>query len=214
MPQHYVELGPSEIIAERPFTDPVDSLKDLDILQYMLDRLGYILERPGAVPEQPRPYLFFAPEADNRYHRIAVAKLKMLMACDSLQVVGFCGRKRPEADRRQVDAIDEQLIAEFPQHPYLLSYSTMQLTSGNACNLVLFSKRQGLAHWSKGDTHAQAVEMSPQYYTRIRLHNALLPGGLRSKNQLILLRTKYFDYKEDTIWAAIRDLEPPQNRFI
>ena len=53
MPQHYVQLGPSEIIAERPFTDPVDSLQDLDILQYMLDRLGHMLDRPGVVPAWP-----------------------------------------------------------------------------------------------------------------------------------------------------------------
>jgi hypothetical protein len=205
----FVPLGPAEVISERPFTDPVDTLQDLDVLQYMLLRLSQIVGPAQTIPARPRPLVLFAQEPENRYHRIALARLAPLRRNKNLHVVGFCGHKRPQADRRLVDAIDEQLIAQFMRFPYLLSYSTLQLDSGDCCNLVLFSKRQGLAHWAKGETHAQAVALSPDYYRRIRLHNALLPEGLPAYQQLSLLYTKYIDYEGESTWAAVRGLPSP-----
>jgi hypothetical protein len=206
MLQEYIQLDAVEILADRPFTDPVDSLQDVATLQYMIERLGQIMLQPGVVPEHPRPFVLFATEAEDRYHRMAISQLEPLLTSDHLYVVGFFGKRRLEADRGPVNGIDEELITEFPQHPHLLAYSTMQLPCGNSCNLVLFSKPQGLAHWAKSVTHTRAVALSPAYYSHIRLHNAMLPGGAKSYNQLTLLRTKYFDFSDDTTWAAIREL--------
>lgn len=206
MSMNYIQLNPADIVVEYPFTDPVDSVQDVATLEYMLKRLYEFVSLPNGVPEWSRPFVFYLSEPDERYHRVAIAQVRELLICDNLTVVGFCGQKRPEAERGPVDTIDEALIAEFPQHPYLLSYSTLQLASGNSCNLVLFNKPQGLAHWAKGTTHAQAIALAPAYYSSVRLHNAVLPGGLLAGHTLTLLRTKYFAYGGDTPWMAVREL--------
>jgi len=206
MSNGYVQLEPSEMVEERPFTDPIESMQDLAILQYMLEKLRRLVSQPDGIPVWPRPFISFAPEPGERYHRITISRQSKLREGSQLTVVGFCGHKRPGIDRTTVDALDEALIAQFPQHPFLLSYSTMQLEGGNSRNLVLFDKPQGLAHWLMSETHAQAVEISPGYYTCIRLHNAILPGGLMSGSELTLLRTKYYDYQGDKTWWAVREL--------
>ena len=209
MSRQNVYLGPSEIVEGRPFTNPESSLQDVATLQYMADKLGYLLHLLESIIDRSRSALLYLQEVGRRYHRVAVSQPEALLSGQTgLSVVGFCGHKRPGVDRGPIDAVDEVLIAEFAQHPHLLSYSTLQLESGNSCNLVLFSRPQGVTHWATSAKHAQAVALSPDYYLTIRLHNAILPGGLRSGNRLILTRTKYYDYAHEPIWWAVRELEP------
>jgi len=124
-------------------------------------------------------------------------------------VVGFFGKKQPQADYSLVDPMDEQLVEEFLEYPDLLTYNTFQKLDGEFCNLVLFSRLQGLGHWAMGTTHAKAVEISPSYYTSIRLHTTFLPGGFLSDQGLTLHRTKYFSYEGESVWAAVREFQPP-----
>lgn len=200
-----IQLSPSEIVAGRPFTIPEGSIADIAVLQYMVDTLRRILKQPQAIPDHPRPLVLSLEEVGGRIHRIALAQPEVLYEVAELTVVGFCGQKRPTTDRKPVDAVDELLISEFPQHKHLLSYSTLQLECGNCCNLVLFDHPQGLNHWAMSKTHVQAVKLSPDYYTVVRLHNANLPGGLMSNNKLILTRTKYFDFQDNPPWRAVRE---------
>ena len=206
MSKEYVHLDPLEMIEERPFTNPVDSMQDLATLEYMLERLCEVLKQPQGIPAWPRPFILYLREADNRFHRITIAKLETLLTSDHLMVVGFCGQKRLGADRGPLDAVDEELIAEFPHHPHLLSYSTLQLECGNSCNLVLFDNPKGLKHWATGEKHAYAITLAPGYYATVRLHNAVLPGGLMSGNKLSLMRTKYYDYQDNPFWWAVREM--------
>lgn len=200
-----VHLGSSEIVAGRPFTNPEGSAFDLTVLQYMVETVCRILREPQVIPNQPRPFVLCLNEVGGRSHRIALSRPEALLKLDDLTVVGFCGQRRRGVDREPLDAVDEELIAEFPQHDALLSYSTLQLESGDSCNLVLFSQPQGISHWASSDRHALAVHMAPRCYTVIRLHNAILPGGIRPENKLVLIRTKYFDFQEEPLWQAVRD---------
>jgi hypothetical protein len=201
-----VQLTPFEFVAGRPFTIPEASRVDLAILQYMVETLCRILIQPQAIPPEPRPLLLFLEEIGGRLHRIALSKPELLLKPDDLTVVGFCGQKRQGVDRAPIDAADEELLNELPQYVHLLSYSTLQLECGNACNLVLFNHPQGVYHWAASEKHTQAVNLSPSYYTVIRLHNAILPGGVMSNNRLVLLRTKYYDFQDDPPWQAIREI--------
>jgi hypothetical protein len=191
------------------FTNPEASRYDLTILQYMAETLCRIMMKPEAIPNQPRPYVLFLEEIGGRFHRIALSRPELLRQPIDLTVVGFCGKKRPGVDRQPVDAVDDELIEEMPEHLHLLSYSTLQLESLNTVNLVIFSEPQGLSHWAASEKHALAVSMAPDYYTVIRLHNALLPGGLASHNRLVLLRTKYYDFLDKTPWRATREFQAP-----
>ena len=201
----HLQLTPSETVAGRPFTIPENSTADLAILQYMAETLCRILMQPQAIPPEPRPLLLFLEEIGGRLHRIALSKPELLLTPDDLTVVGFCGQKRLGVDRAPLDAVDEELLKEFSQYIHLLSYSTLQLESGNSCNLVLFNHPQGVYHWAASDKHTQAVTLSPSYYTVIRLHNAILPGGIMSNNRLVLLRTKYYDFQDNPPWQAVRE---------
>jgi hypothetical protein len=208
MSSKYVRLSRTEIVPGRPFTNPAGSREDIGTLQDMAEKLRQLLGRPETIPAQPRPFVLYLSEAGGRRHRIALSKPEALLTGNDLTVVGFCGRKWPGADRAPLDAVDAELITEFSQHPHLLSYSSLELGNGNWCNLVLFSHPRGLLHWATSARHAYAVrELSPAYYMVIRLHNAILPGGLMSGKPLILLRTKYYDYQDKPPWLAVRELQ-------
>jgi hypothetical protein len=177
----------------------------------MTEALCRVMVQTQNFPDLPRPYILFFEETGGRFHRICLSQPEQLLLAGELAVVGFCGKKRPGVDRGPLDAIDDKLIEEIPGHKHLLSYSTLQLESYNTVNLVLFDHPQGADHWSTSKEHAQAVRMSPNYYTVIRLHNAILPGGLLANNRLVLLRTKYYDFQTEPVWQAIREFPNQQH---
>jgi hypothetical protein len=193
-----IQLQPKEIFPGRLFVNPEASAYDLSVLQYMVDTLYRVMKQEQAIPNQPRPHILFFEELGGRFQRVCLSQPEQLLNPGDLTVVGFCGKKRPGVERGPIDAVDDKLIEELPQHPHLLSYSTLQLESRNTVNLVLFNQPQGPEHWSASGQHVLAVSMSPHYYTVIRLHNALLPGGLMTETPLRLLRTKYYDFQADT----------------
>lgn len=204
----YIRLDWSDIVPDRPFTNPDHNAGDLAHLQYMVERLRGLLSQAQIIPARPRPYVLHLEEAGGRRHRIALARPEELVICPELAVVGFCGTRWPDADRAPLDAVDAELLAEFMQHSYLLSYSSLEVEDGNWRNLVLFSHAQGIGHWAISLKHAQAAQvLAPSYYQNIRLHNGVLPGGLMSDHDLILTRTKYYDYQDQPLWWAVRELQ-------
>jgi hypothetical protein len=130
-----------------------------------------------------------------------------LLAARALAVVGFCGQKRADLSPslvQEMDKVDSALIGELTAQPYLLSYSSMELPDGNWANLVMMRSMEGIEHWRTSPRHGAAViELAPHYYRSIRLHNALLVGGLATP-RLTLLRTKYYDYRDGQCWMAMR----------
>lgn len=204
----FTRLGWSDVLPDRPFTNPDQNTEDLLHLQYMVGRLRQLLSQPELIPAQPRPYVLFLEESGGRRHRIALTRPEELFILTELAVVGFCGTRWPEADRNPLDAVDAELLNEFMEHPHLLSYSSLEVEDGNWRNLVLFSHPQGIGHWAISMRHVYAAqELSPGYYRHIRLHNGLLPGGLLSGSEIVLTRTKYYDYQDQPLWWAVRELQ-------
>lgn len=204
----FTRLDWSDILPDRPFTNPDQNTEDLLHLQYMAGKLRQLLSQPEFIPVQPRPYVLFLEESGGRRHRIAITRPEELLVLTELVVVGFCGTKWPEADRSALDAADAELLNEFMQHPHLLSYSSLEIEGGNWRNLVLFSHPQGIGHWAVSMKHAYAAqELSPGYYRHIRLHNGVLSGGLLSGSEIVLIRTKYYDYQDQPLWWAVRELQ-------
>lgn len=200
----YISLRPTEVVPGRPFTNLAHTDQDITHLEYILSRLRQVLNQLSL--ERPQPYLFYLAEAAGRQHRLFLQNAPYLQGSCDLIAVGFCGQRRPVADRSPLETADAEISQELPQNPYLLSYNSLELADGNWCNLVLFSQAQGLAYWLRGAKHEQAArELSPQFYYSIRLHKAILPGGLFSGHPLTLQRTKYYDYKGKVTWGAIRE---------
>lgn len=207
MSNQLIRLGPSEAIEGRPFTCPAHSLADAGALQAMAETMRQHIGVTAPIPaEQPDPLIIYLEESGRRLHRLVLVNPAALRRPGDLTVVGFCGQKRPGIDRDILIELDRELIAELAGFSDLLSYSTLELADGDACNLVLFSRPQGIQHWARSQKHAQAVQMSPDFYETIRLHQGRLPGGLMSTSSLVLLRTKYFDYRGQPAWRAVRDL--------
>jgi hypothetical protein len=137
-------------------------------------------------------------------HRMVIRDRAALAANAELTVVGFFGEQRGKVNPALLHDIDTELIQEFLQHRYVLSYSSLELADGNWGNLVILQHTGGIEHWRASQRHAYAArELAPLYYARIRLHNGILPCGLASPH-LILTSTKYYDFEGD-VWQAIRE---------
>ena len=86
--------------------------------------------------------------------------------------------------------------------------ANLELVKGAYGNLILFSSAQGPINWRENPVHHRAVEISPQNYWEIRLHQGTLSGRLLDGGELHLRQTKYIDYSEPEIWRAVRRLPP------
>ncbi|HEX6385697.1 MAG TPA: hypothetical protein VF177_13585 [Anaerolineae bacterium] len=200
---HVIALGHSDIISERPFTHPSHTAADLSILRYMVDQLCLILEYPHMFADLPQPLWLQQPSA----HRLVIIQPDRLKVLGQLTVVGFFGQKRPDADPSLTDEFDNILIAEFPGHPDLLSYSTLALDGGNFGNLVLFAHPEAKQQWSRSNAHAQAAgKLAPNYYASVRIYNGFLPDGVKESKTLQVSRVKYFDYQNSPLWQAVRTM--------
>ena len=205
--ENVVQLSPTDILAERPFTHPQYIPHDLATLRYMARQLCLTLENPHRVPDIPQTILFNQPGQNSWIHRLVLANPCHFQPAELLHVVGFFGQSRSEADIELAQEFDLTLMQEIPQHSGLISYSTMRLQDGNYANLVLFVSEAAQMAWSRSEAHAKAVyDLSPGFYHSIRIYNGRLPQGVQQNDQLILHKARYFDYDQQPMWRGVRTL--------
>lgn len=202
-----VQLARNERVAARPFTSPSYIVDDQATLCYMAGQVCVLMEYPYLSAEPPHIVLFNRPDKSSWFHRIVLAEPDTLRQTQLLTIVGFFGRKRADADIKYAHEFDRILVAEIPQHPGLLSYSTMALENDNYANLVIFTAETARDHWSTSRAHAQAVnKLSPNYYLTVTIYNAFLPNGIHHHHDLTLIRAKYYDYQSQPPWQAVREI--------
>jgi hypothetical protein len=210
-PANPIRLGPLDAASGRPFTAPEHSHADLATLEYIRARLRHTLaawDAPLDQPDQSEVHVQYVYDEHQRMHRMVIRDHAALASNSELAVVGFFGEQRGRANPALLQDIDTELIQEFLQHRYVLSYSSLELADGNWGNLVILQHAEGIEHWRASQRHAYAArELAPQFYARIRLHNGLLPNGLASA-RLILTSTKYYDFEGQDQWRAIREGMP------
>jgi hypothetical protein len=81
----------------------------------------------------------------------------------------------------------------------------LELADGNWANLVIMQHAEGIQRWRTSQKHAYvARKFAPLFYSGIRIHNGVLPRGLTSP-RLVLLNTKYYDFRGGRLWRAVRD---------
>lgn len=205
----YLRLGPSEPAAGRPFADPAHTTADVAAVRTMAARLRALLAQTPALPDHPRPLVVEGREPDGRQHRVVLGDVPRLGADSDLAFVGFFATKRPGLDHAPLTATDDELILEFPTHPGILSYSSLEFADGNWGNLIVVDPPEAKEHWRTSEKHAWAArELAPRHYSVIRLHNGWFPGGLRSGSEPVVARTKYYDFQGPAPWRAERDLGP------
>jgi hypothetical protein len=198
-------LGIDERIETRPFTDPENSLEDLETMRYMAHQLTDNYDDPVVCDFGPGKKPICQSDPSGRHFRIYYVQADLLFRLKNLTVVGFFGHKRPRADIRPLIQADKKFEDEFHHHPGLLSLSTVRLSNGDFGNLVLFTDPEAKDNWNYSKLHYETVSrVSPPYYKTIRLNNAVLPEGLENPENLQLIRVKYLDYQTEPHWRGVR----------
>ena len=206
-----IRLHPTDVLQNRPFTHPKHIVGDVNSLRYMVDQLCMFMEAPNLDQDRSPPIVVHQPPRDQWTYRLVIVRPDELRAERQLTFVGFLGQRREDADHDVAREFDRALVAEIPDYPGLLSYSTMALISGNYSNLVLFTDPSAKQQWSRSQAHAQAVNrLAPDYYLSVRLYNGVLPRGIHASRDLRLERIKYYDYRDDPWWHGVREF--PEGR--
>ena len=202
-----IQLGADEVPVGRAFTHPDRTRADLVALHEMAVALRRLLRAP--LPARPRPLTLDAGAPGGRQHRVIVCDDRLLRAAAAPGLVGFFAEKRPGLDHTPLTETDDLLVLEFPAHPGILSYSSLELADGNWGNLIVLDPPEARDHWRTSDRHADAAtELAPRHYQAVRLHHGHFPGGLLAASGPVLVRTKYYDYRGPTPWRAERPLAP------
>ncbi|MEM9773962.1 MAG: hypothetical protein AAF902_05245 [Chloroflexota bacterium] len=204
-----MQLGPKEVMLDRPFTHPAYADIDSRQICYMLMRLSQIV---NSITATKNPNLF-APEShelfesDGRHHRIIPIRPKLLVDASSLCIVGFFGQRNLSSDGESIASRDKMLFSEMRKHKGLLSYSSLELTNGDYGNCVIFADQAAKDNWGFSQIHAEAVnDLSPLYYQSVRLYNGEITGNVYDFYRMRLTVAKYFDYSEKPVWFGVRPL--------
>ncbi len=210
-----VALEPDEVVAGHPCTGTSLYAADRGLLAYMLQDVRALarLWVDGTITVEAHEPIIWWVHGLKR--RLVPCDLERLVDGRDLEVVGFFGSRRLEAEgglgpgADPIDGLDAQLTAEFRNHPGIASYSTIEMHDGFWANLVLHSVPSDAEDWRGSGVHKGAVAMSPTLYRDVRIHNGRLPGGVESTNEVVLHRTRYWDYglvpDAEPTWTAVRE---------
>ena len=198
------DLGAFELISNRPFTHTDYIQKDRKTLIHMGRQVCMVLDTYLDLLQKGKPV--YKDEPGGRWHRFLIPRPDALQQAKHIYFVGFFGQKGENKSANYFSALDDRLIEQIPTFPEILCYSTMALTNGDFCNLVLLLDHKIKLKWREGDTHIQAVRLSPGYYRSIRINNGTISHGLRHYETLQIKKVKYFDYCENPPWKAVRNL--------
>jgi hypothetical protein len=193
-----------ELVTDRPFTHTDHIATDREVLVHMARQANVVLEKQLDTLEENET--IFIDEPDKRYHRFFVPRSKVLSQAKNIYFVGFFSHKQKGAVIGHFGDLDDRLMEQIPTYQGILSYSSMGLPDGDFGNLVLPTDEKIKSKWMHGETHNQAVALSPDYYQFVRINNGVLPEGIARPDSLRVTRVKYYDYEEEPPWKAIREL--------
>ncbi|MBW3592658.1 MAG: hypothetical protein KY396_03095 [Actinobacteria bacterium] len=207
-----IELAPDEVVEGKLFSDPIQTERDADALRMLLDheRERAQMWADGTFGPQT-DVVISETDAEGRRHLLVVPDTTALLeACDPV-VVGFFGRPRVDVDPQILFELEDELVARMGDHAPagLLSYYDVELVKGAYGNVILFAAPDGPGSWAKDPVHRRAVEISPQKYHEIRLHQGWLTGRLLDAGELRVTRTRYLDYNGPEPWRAVRRFSDP-----
>jgi hypothetical protein len=199
-------LGPTESVSGRQFTDPVHTARDADKMRAMLCRERELV---GALDRGSRSGPYVDERQENGCRRwLVIPDVEALAGAQDVTAVGFFGQAREDVDHRLVFELEREVAAAFPAYANvgLLSYYDVEVREGGYgyANLILFWTPDVPREWYTNVAHERAVEISPHHYHSIRLHKGLIRGPLFPDGDIVIERTKYFDFDGDRTWQALR----------
>ena len=203
-----IELGLDETVPGKPFADPDHTRREEAALRHLLQHERARARAWAGGNGGGTDVIIRETDGDGLRHLLVVPDTRALLDSRDMIVVGFFGRPRDDADVPLLFELEEELVSGMAAYGKggLLSYYDLELVKGAYGNLILFSSADGPINWRENPVHHRAVDISPQNYWEIRLHQGTLDGRLLDGGELRLKQTKYIDYSEPDIWRAVRRL--------
>jgi len=198
-------LGPEDVLGEKPFTDAANTLREVDVMRRML-----AYERRRAAEWGGLDGRHVIREHDDEVHRhlIVIPDARRLLESEDLTAVGFFGSPREDVDHEILFSLEEELIERMDHYGSagLLSYYDVELVKGEYGNLILFATPDVPPEWYRDQVHRRAVEVSPGHYHHVRLHKGSIRGRLLDGGDIVVERTKYFDFDTGNgTWFGLRE---------
>jgi hypothetical protein len=165
---------------------------------------------PRWLQEQPTEtsVLIREPDADGHRHWIRVPDRDALLGTRRLTVVGFFGQARSDVDQTPIHELEEAIVDTVETIPGVLSYYDVALPGDDFGNLILCASPGAPTHMHDSELHRRAVELTPRHYHSARLHVGVVPGAFLSDADLVIERTRYWDYDDNPTWFAVREFVP------
>lgn len=202
-------LGPYEAAPHRSFAHPDHVAADRAVLCLLIADFSTHL----AAAPRGAPAVCHVPDVDEWHRRIVIPKPEALDAVTTVTVVGFFGRVADAVDDEvatRIKSLGESLVGTVLETPGVLGYTTHLLVDErNYANLVLVESPEVIERWRNARLHQTAAEeWSPRYYQHVRIYR----GSIDSLDQdcttaLRLESVKYWDFRCDPVWHAIRSLQ-------
>lgn len=158
-------------------------------------------------PTDSTGYLLREPDPNGRRHWIRIPDCAALRAAPRLTVVGFFGQARDTVDHTPIDELEAGIVETLDTLPGVLCYYDLELAAGRYGNLILCSAPDAPTRVQDHSQHRQAVELTPRHYHSVRLHNGAVRDRFDSDAQLVIERTRYYDFDADPPWRAVRHLD-------
>jgi hypothetical protein len=204
-----VTLGPNDVVSSRPFTAVERTGQDLGILHGILADLRAVVVETEEGARHFEPFQKLVWKVGGLTHRLLITDIDRIRSHSELCVVGFIGDQRPDKDGWQLEEANTEIVAEFRKYPGILAYASVELPGDHWANMVLHDDPVDVQFWRTSEMHQRAAEMlSPQHYFNVRIHNGRLTSGIFDRPEIVIRKTKYFDYTGDGNWRAERVLAP------
>jgi hypothetical protein len=196
-------LGAQERLPGRPFTDPERTLADGRVMGRMLE----LLRRAArSWPSWRTSVELLRYTGAGCRHWLVVPSAPALDGAHDVTAVGFFGDQRPGMNHRAIYQLEADVVARLGRYAPvgLLGYYDAEIAPAVHGNLVLFGTREVPAEWHADGVHAAAVAIAPRHYSAVRLHRGIIGGALLGRGQLVIQRTRYFDFGQQPAWHGLR----------
>jgi len=206
-------LGPSELLPDRPFTDPKLTHVDALIMADMLGRERALarawLAGTGGFPAGIARRIEISPR-----QLLSVPDSQALCDARDVTAVGFFGHLRDGVDHDVLFELERRVSETFPSFARygLLSYFDLGLEHGRYGNLIVFGTPDVPREWHANPAHGAAIAAAPLHYEWVRLHKGRIDGPFLDGDKLRLARTLYLDFSGQSTWHAVRHYEAGAGR--
>jgi hypothetical protein len=199
-----VMLAPDSLVDGRPFTAPANTDQDAAVMREMLGRLRAFARGWLESPPAGSGALVRRSDAAGLRTWIRVPDRVALLAAGELTTIGFFGQARDDVDHAPIDDLEAAIVETLEEVAGVLSYYNLGLPHGRYGNLILCGAPDVPVRWRAHGLHRRAVELAPRHYHSARLHSGVVPSALLGDADLIVLRTRYYDFDSEPAWLAVR----------